>query len=69
MLIGELIHDTRIHAGIGLRKLADQIGIKVSKLAAIEHGRHDPRLAMIQRIFAGLNYTLTIKIEKVKEIT
>jgi transcriptional regulator with XRE-family HTH domain len=60
--LAQMIHDSRIRAGLSQRQLADLIGSRQPVIARLEHADYEGHsLTMLQRIAAALEQRLEVR--------
>ena len=61
-IIGELLKEERLKAGLTQEQLADRIGTKKSYISRVENGRADIQLSTLYRMFQGLGRQIRLSV-------
>ncbi|HEX5268590.1 MAG TPA: helix-turn-helix transcriptional regulator [Acidimicrobiales bacterium] len=54
----DTLRSARTRAGLSVRQLAQQSGVAESRISDYEHGRHQPSVAMLQRLLDAAGHDL-----------
>jgi transcriptional regulator with XRE-family HTH domain len=54
----DTLRSARIQAGLSVRQLARDSGVAESRISDYEHGRHQPSVAMLQRLLDATGHDL-----------
>lgn len=60
-LLGQYIHGLRLTCGKSIRELAEECGLSPATITDIEYGEFSPQADILQRLFAALGASVTIK--------
>lgn len=61
-IIGELLKDERLKAGLTQEQLANKIGTKKSFISRVEKGRSDIQLSTLVKLFRGLGRHVSVRV-------
>ena len=62
--VGTMLREWRQYRGLSIRGLRDASGISAATIHAVETGKHDARLCVLQSLFQAMGLTCFVTVEE-----